>query len=185
MDFVELRAHTAFSFGDGAVTPEALAARAAELDYPAIGLTDAADFGGIPRFVLEAERRGVKPIVGAELEVDGHAMAFLVETAEGYRNLAALVTRARVGELAGWEREHPRTRRGRASLTSSQVAERSAGLIALTGPPPESWAPTSWPAGGKRRPARWRAGARSSATGSPSRCSSITRARTRRRWWTV
>jgi error-prone DNA polymerase len=133
--FVELRAHTAFSFGDGAVTPEALAARAAELDYPAIGLTDAADFGGIPRFVLEAERRGVKPIVGAELEVDGHAMAFLVETAEGYRNLAALVTRARVGELAGWEREHPRTRRGRASLTSSQVAERSAGLIALTGPP--------------------------------------------------
>ena len=135
MDFVELRAHTAFSFGDGAVTPEALAARAAELDYPALGLTDAADFGGIPRFVLEAERRGVKPIVGAELEVDGHPMAFLVETAEGYCNLAALVTRARVGELAGWDREHPRTRRGRASLTSSQVADRSTGLIALTGPP--------------------------------------------------
>ena len=135
MDFVELRAHTAFSFGDGAVTPEALAARAAELDYPALGLTDTADFGGIPRFVLEAQRRGVKPIVGAEIEVDGHPMAFLVETAEGYCNLAALVTRARVGELAGWDREHPRTRRGRASLTSSQVAERSAGLIALTGPP--------------------------------------------------
>lgn len=135
MDFVELRAHTAFSFGDGAVTPEALAARAAELDYPAIGLTDTADFGGIPRFVLEAQRRGVKPIVGAEIEVDGHPMAFLVETAEGYCNLAALVTRARVGELAGWDREHPRTRRGRASLTSAQVAERSAGLIALTGPP--------------------------------------------------
>ena len=183
MDFVELRAHTAFSFGDGAVTPEALAARAAELDYPALGLTDTADFGGIPRFVLEAQRRGVKPIVGAEIEVDGHPMAFLVETAEGYCNLAALVTRARVGELAGWDREHPRTRRGRASLTSSQVAERRAGLIALTGPPPASWVCTFWPAGGTMLPARWRAGARCSATGSPSRSSFIARARTRRRWW--
>ena len=56
MPFVELRSHTAFSFGDGAVTPEALAERAAALGYPAIGLTDAADFGGIPRFALEAER---------------------------------------------------------------------------------------------------------------------------------
>jgi error-prone DNA polymerase len=133
--FVELRAHTAFSFGDGAVTPETLAARAAELGYPALGLTDAADFGGIPRFVLEAERRGVKPVIGAEIEVDGHPMAFLVEREEGYRNLAALVTRARVGELDGWQREHPAARRGRASLTWREVAERSAGLIALTGPP--------------------------------------------------
>ena len=114
--FVELRAHTAFSFGDGAVTPEALAARAAELGYPALGLTDTADFGGIPRFVLEAERRGVKPVIGAELPVDGRPMAFLVESEEGYRNLAALVTRARVGELDGWEREHPPAQRGKASL---------------------------------------------------------------------
>jgi error-prone DNA polymerase len=133
--FVELRAHTAFSFGDGAVTPEALAARAAGLGYPALGLTDAADLGGIPRFVLEAERRGVKPVIGSELMVDGHPMALLVESREGYRNLAALVTRARVGELDGWEREHPPARRGQAALTWTQVAERSAGLIALTGPP--------------------------------------------------
>ena len=86
----ELRAHTAFSFGDGAVTPEALAARAAELGYPALGLTDTADFGGIPRFVLEAERRGVKPVIGAE-PVDGRPMAFLVESEEGYRNLKQYV----------------------------------------------------------------------------------------------
>jgi error-prone DNA polymerase len=133
--FVELRARTAFTFGDGAVTPEALAARAADLGYPAIGLTDAADLGGLPRFALEAERRGVKALVGAELVVDGHPLALLVETAEGYRNLAALVTRARVGELAGWEREHPAAVRGAASVTWGEVAARSAGLLALTGPP--------------------------------------------------
>jgi len=95
---VELRAHSAFSFGDGAMTPEALAARAAELGYPAIGLTDCADLGGVPRFVVAAEKRGVRPIVGAELEVDGHPAAFLVQSREGYRNLAALVTCARVAD---------------------------------------------------------------------------------------
>ncbi len=133
--FVELRAHTAFSFGDGAVTPEALAARAAELGYPALGLTDAADLGGVPRFVLEAQRRGVKPIVGAELEVDGHAAAFLVLDKVGYHNLAGLVTRARIGDLATWEPGEPQTQRGRAAITWDQLAERSAGLFALTGPP--------------------------------------------------
>ncbi|HEU5171186.1 MAG TPA: error-prone DNA polymerase [Gemmatimonadales bacterium] len=132
--YTELRSHTAFSFGDGAVTPEALARRAAELGYPALGLTDAADLGGVVRFVIEARRQGLRPIVGAELVVDGHPAAFLVRTAEGYRNLAALVTHARVGDLATWDREHPHTTRGRAGLAWADVAGRSAGLVMLTGP---------------------------------------------------
>ncbi len=133
--YTELRAHTAFSFGDGAVTPEALVRRAAELGYPAIGITDAADLGGVVRFVCEARRGGIRPIVGAELIVDGHPAAFLVETAEGYRNLAALVTLARVGDLDTWDREHPHTTRGQAGVPWAEVARRSAGLTALTGPP--------------------------------------------------
>jgi error-prone DNA polymerase len=44
---VELRAHTAFSFGDGAVAPEALIARATDLGYDAIGITDAAHLGAV------------------------------------------------------------------------------------------------------------------------------------------
>ena len=46
---VELRAHTAFSFGDGAVTPEAMVERAAALGYAALGITDSADLGGLVR----------------------------------------------------------------------------------------------------------------------------------------
>src|SRR5690606_17388291 len=103
MSYVELRARSAFSFGDGAVTPEALVARAAEYGYAALGLTDTADLGGVIRFVLEAERQGLKPIVGAELRVDGYPVAFLARNEEGYRNLAALVTRSRVGDLRVWE----------------------------------------------------------------------------------
>lgn len=132
--FTELRTHSAFSFGDGSVTPEALVARAAELGYGALGLTDAADLGGIPRFVLAARQQGIKAIVGAELEVDGQPAAFLVRNAEGYRNLAALVTRARAGDLATWKRERPHVARGRPGVAWADVAERSAGLHALTGP---------------------------------------------------
>ncbi len=99
--FAELRCHTAFSFGDGTAAPEALVARAAEMGYAALGLTDHADLGGIIRFALEAEKQGLRALIGAELPVDGYPTAFLARDEEGYRNLAGLITRARVGALPG------------------------------------------------------------------------------------
>ena len=42
-DFVELRAHSWYSFGAGVPAQAALAQRATDLDYPALGLTDAAN----------------------------------------------------------------------------------------------------------------------------------------------
>lgn len=174
MAYIELRCHSAFSFGDGACTPEALVERAAAYGYPALGLTDTADLGGIIRFALAATRAGIRPVIGAELIVDGHPAAFLALNEEGYHNLAGLVTRARVGgallvsegamaaedgsiagdgpgglpahtprphasaqpdPLRGPLRPHGRLRpRGRPHLTWSELADRSAGLYALTGP---------------------------------------------------
>src|SRR5450759_3229263 len=95
--YVELRTHTAFSFGDGSVTPEAMVECAAAMGYSALGLTDTADLGGVVRFALKAWELKVRPIIGAELNVDGRPAAFLARTAEGYHNLASLVTRARSG----------------------------------------------------------------------------------------
>src|SRR5690242_5120954 len=87
--FVELRAHTGFSFGDGTASPERLVERAIALGFTALGITDTADLGGIPRFVNAANLSGtLRPIVGAELRVDGRPAAFIVRTPEGYRNLA-------------------------------------------------------------------------------------------------
>ncbi len=105
MDYVELRSHSAFSFGDGAVSPEALVRRAAELGYGALGLTDHVDLGGVIRFVLEAKRVGIRPVVGAELVVDGHPAAFLAMDRTGFRNLASLVTRSRMGDWGVWVAE--------------------------------------------------------------------------------
>src|SRR5687768_13673393 len=134
MGYVELRAHTAFSFGDGGTSPEALVSKAAELGYGAIGITDTADLGGIVRFGLEARRLNVKAIVGAELVVDGHPAAFIARTREGYQNLASLVTRSRVGDLSSWKKGDGKKTRGRPRISWEQVAERSGGVQALTGP---------------------------------------------------
>jgi error-prone DNA polymerase len=111
LNYIELHAHSAFSFGAGAMAPEALVSRAAELGYSALALTDTTDLGGAIRFTLEAERVGIKPIVGAELLIEGHPTVLLAIDAVGYRNLAALVTRSRVGQLHSWSLENPVARR--------------------------------------------------------------------------
>jgi error-prone DNA polymerase len=132
--YTELRAHTAFSFSDGAVTPEALVKRAAELGFTTIGITDTADLGGVVRFALECRRQHIKPVVGVELNVDGRPAAFLAKNAEGMRNIASLVTKARVGSLRGWVKGQNADKRGRPRVMFKDVAERSSGVIALTGP---------------------------------------------------
>src|SRR5260221_397294 len=142
--YVELRAHSAFSFGDGAVAPDKLAACARMLGYTSLALTDHGDLGGIVRFAVQARQEGIRPIAGVELLVDGHPAAFLARTAEGYRNIAALVTRARAGRLEDLVslpeaddssvNAHVFPARGRPLVTWADVAERSAGLYALTGP---------------------------------------------------
>lgn len=137
--YVELRAHSAFSFGGGSATPEALAARAARMGYPALALTDTADLGGVVRLALAAGREGIRPIAGVELRVDGQPAAFLARTAEGYRNLAALVTLARSGRVGSWRPEDSGAvagapPRGQPTVSWRDVAARSAGVVALTGP---------------------------------------------------
>src|SRR6478672_3346032 len=126
---VELRAHTAFSFGDGAITPEALARKAAELGYHSIGITDNADIGGIVRFCLEAKRAGIRPVVGVELNVDGHPVGLIARTAEGYRNIASLVPRARLhSDFQRGEKGQNEKRRGRPGFPWKDVAERGGGV---------------------------------------------------------
>ena len=136
MPYVELRAHTAFSFGDGSATPEALVARAHALGYRKLAITDTADLGAIVRAQLAA--RSCDPpidlIVGAEINVEGTPAAFLARNAAGYRNVAALVTAARVGGWSAWEKDAQGRRRGRPGVTWAQVVEHAEGVQALTGP---------------------------------------------------
>src|SRR6201981_4252579 len=95
MTYVELHAHSAYSFLDGASQPEELAARAAELGYEALALTDHEGVYGSLEFAQAAKTFGVRPITGAEVTLaDGSHVTLLVESAPGYANLCRLLTAA-------------------------------------------------------------------------------------------
>ncbi|MHB8470949.1 MAG: PHP domain-containing protein, partial [Gaiellaceae bacterium] len=129
MPYVELHAHSAYSFLDGASQPEELAARAAELGYGALALTDHDGVYGSLEFAHAAKHLGLRAITGAELTLDGGAhVTLLVETQQGYANLCRLLTAA-----------HARTRpqEGREPLPPSLephlLGELHDGLVCLSG----------------------------------------------------
>ncbi len=84
--YVELHAHSAYSFLDGASQPEELAARAAELGYEALALTDHDGVFGSLEFAHAAKAFGLRAITGAEITLQGGAhVTLLVETPQGLR----------------------------------------------------------------------------------------------------
>src|SRR3954465_9947153 len=104
--YVELHSHSAYSFLDGASQPEELAARAAELGYTALALTDHDGVYGSLEFAQAARHFGVRAITGAELSLDGGAhVTVLVETSQGYANLCRLLTHAHAGTRPKEHRE--------------------------------------------------------------------------------
>jgi error-prone DNA polymerase len=122
MSYVELHAHSAYSFLDGASLPEELALRAAELGYPALALTDHDGVYGSLEFAHAAKAVGVKAITGAEVTLaDGLHLTLLVETPHGYANLCRLLTAAHAHE-----RLNPR-------LDQHLLAEHNEGLVCLSG----------------------------------------------------
>jgi error-prone DNA polymerase len=129
MSYVELHAHSAYSFLDGASLPEELAARAAELGYDALALTDHDGVYGSLEFAHAAKHFGVRPITGAEVSVGGAHVTLLCETQHGYANLCRILTDAHARtRVPGRERELLQ------AGTSVDVLEQHAeGLVALSG----------------------------------------------------
>ena len=125
--YVELHAHSAYSFLDGASLPEELAARAAELGYEALALTDHDGVYGSLEFAHAAKAFGVRPITGAEVTLaDRSHVTLLVETAQGYANLCRLLTAAHARTRDGTELAPP-------ALDSALLAELNEGLVCLSG----------------------------------------------------
>jgi error-prone DNA polymerase len=128
--YVELHAHSAYSFLDGASLPEELAIRAAELGYAALALTDHDGVYGSLEFAQAAKAFGVRPITGAEVTLEGGShVTLLVESAQGYANLCRLLTAAHARtRLPGKEREllDP-------ALPLARLEELNEGLVCLSG----------------------------------------------------
>ncbi|HZT84557.1 MAG TPA: DNA polymerase III subunit alpha [Gaiellaceae bacterium] len=129
--FVHLHVHSEYSILDGACRIPDLAKRAAELEMPAVSLTDHGSLAGAVDLYKAARQEGVKPVLGCEVYVaddrraqqKGYAhLTLLAETNEGYGNLIKLSS---LGYLEGYYYK-PRV--------DWELLERhGAGLIALSG----------------------------------------------------
>ncbi len=107
-DFVHLHVHSEYSLLDGASRVKDLAARAKELGFSSLALTDHGVMYGVVAFYRACKEQGIKPIIGMEayvaprsrMEKTGRAdreyahLILLVKNQAGYRNLCELSTRA-------------------------------------------------------------------------------------------
>jgi len=124
--YAELHARSAFSFLEGASIPEALIARCADQNIPAIALLDRDNLSGAVRLHQAAKKAGIRALVGAEITAkEGFRYPLLVETREGYQNLCRLLSKIKLREANGNQHQ--------AAATLEDLAEHSRGLICLTG----------------------------------------------------
>src|ERR671925_1855868 len=129
--YVELHAHSSYSFLDGASLPEELAVQAAELGYEALALTDHDGVYGSLEFAHAAKYFGVRPITGAEVTLaDRSHVTLLVETQQGYANLCRLLTAAHARTRPpGKETQPPAD----PALDQALLEDLNEGLVCLSG----------------------------------------------------
>jgi error-prone DNA polymerase len=135
--YVELHAHSAFSFLDGASAPEELAERAAELGHEALALTDHDGLCGSLAFAHAARAAGVRPITGCEITLVGGAhLTLLAATGTGYGNLCRLITLAHA-QTRRWVTGDGAASQGSQALPPAlpigYLERYAAGLVCLTG----------------------------------------------------
>lgn len=135
-NFVHLHVHSEYSLLDGLSRINDLVKRAAELNQPAIALTDHGAMYGTMPFYRAAKAAGVKPIIGIEtylakrtmydrdpqLDKERYHMLMLAENQTGYLNLLKLASTA---QLDGYYYK-PRVDR-------DFMNRHSEGIIATTG----------------------------------------------------
>lgn len=136
-DFSHLHVHTQFSLLDGAADIGRLFKKAQEDGMKAMAITDHGNMFGAFKFVAEAKKYGVKPIVGCEFYVvaDRHKKTFtkenrdqrfhqlfLAKNAKGYQNLVKLCS---LGYMEGLYSKWPR-------IDKELILQYHEGLIATT-----------------------------------------------------
>nr|WKF60770.1 Error-prone DNA polymerase [Paraburkholderia busanensis] len=105
--YAELKCSSSFSFLHGASHAEELSARAAQLGYEAIAVTDECSLAGIVRAHVAAKEAGIKLLVGARFRLtnaDGSPAINLLAIAQnrdGYGNLSELITLGRTRTAKG------------------------------------------------------------------------------------
>jgi DNA polymerase-3 subunit alpha len=128
--FVHLRLHTEFSLVDGIVKIKPLVKRLAELNMPAIAVTEHANLFSLVKFYKAAMGQGIKPVAGADVLIFNpeepatpYRLTLLVKNKLGYTTLTELISKAYQ------EGQH----QGVPMLRREWLEDNHDGLIALSG----------------------------------------------------
>ena len=138
-DFCHLHCHTQYSLLDGATDIAAMMKKAKADGQRGVALTDHGNMFGAFKFVSEAKKQGLKPIVGCEFYMvhDRHKRSFargkgeedvryhqliLAKNTIGYQNLSKLCS---IGFLEGLYGKYPR-------IDKEILLQHSEGLIATS-----------------------------------------------------
>jgi DNA polymerase III subunit alpha len=129
--FVHLRLHTEFSVVDGTNRVDDIVKSAAADGQPALAITDLSNLFATIKFYKEGRKRGVKPLIGAEIWLEGlgkdasalSRIVLLVQNKQGYLNLSEMLARA-------WTQN---AGKAQASVKLDWLKELNEGLLALSG----------------------------------------------------
>lgn len=129
LDFVHLHLHSEYSLVDGIIRVDELVEHSLNHGYHSVALTDLTNLFGLIGFYRSARNKGIKPIVGAEINVAKDMdslcapLVLLAMNKQGYINLTKLVSKAYVeGQI-----------NGEPIVLFSWLEEFSDGIIALSG----------------------------------------------------
>ena len=129
LDFVHLHVHSEYSLVDGIIRIDELVEHSENLGYHSVALTDLTNLFGLIEFYRSARKKGIKPIVGSEINVAkdkdsiSAPLVLLAINKQGYINLTKLVSKAYVeGQIDG-----------EPTVFFSWLEEFSDGIIALSG----------------------------------------------------
>jgi len=99
--FVHLHVHSGYSLSEGIPHIDELVGAVHRLNMPAAALTDVGNIFGAIKFYRACLRRGIKPIIGADVGLmnpdmpkSPHRLVLLCRNNEGYQSLCRLLTRS-------------------------------------------------------------------------------------------
>ena len=128
--FIHLRVHSDFSMMDGLNKVKPILNKVAELNMPAVAITDQMNMCGLVKFYSTAHDLGIKPIIGTDFWVtndifgdEPFRLTLLAMNNEGYKNITILISKAYLrGHVAH-----------KAVIDQAWLAEHSEGVIILSG----------------------------------------------------
>ena len=128
--FVHLHLHSEYSISDSLIRIKDLLRNSSEKEFPAIAITDANNLFSLVKFYKTAIKNGIKPIIGIEVDLKNEnnhekvsRVVLLCKNMKGFNNLSNLITDSYINLNED----------NKFTITREQLAERSEGLIALSG----------------------------------------------------